>query len=108
MASTPERAAPAFWDIGTPADYWRTSHAFAARERRAHAFAGRASVVHPFARVTRSILWDDVEIGPDAVIDECIVTDGVRIAGRASHRRSILVAAPGSNAGVAVAPLNLD
>jgi len=95
----------AFWDIGTPADYWRTSHAFAAREKRTSAFIGRGSVVHPFARVTRSILWDDVDIGPDAVIDECIVTDGVRLAGRASYRRSILVAAP---SGVAATPLHRD
>jgi NDP-sugar pyrophosphorylase family protein len=94
-----------FWDIGTPADYWRTSHAFAARERRANALTGRACTVHPFARVTRSILWDDVEIGPDAVIDECVVTDGVRVPGRADYRRSILVAA---GSGVVATPLNLD
>jgi mannose-1-phosphate guanylyltransferase len=94
-----------FSDIGTPADYWRTSHALVARERRTNALAGRACVVHPFARVTRSILWDDVQIGPDAVIDECIVTDGVRVAGRVSHRRSILVAGPD---GVIASPLNLD
>ena len=92
-----------FFDIGTPADYWRTSHTIAGRERRRDAFAGRRSIVHPFARVTRSILWDDVDIGPDAEIDECIVTDGVRVAGRASYRRSILVAAP---AGVIAVPLN--
>lgn len=95
----------AFWDVGTAADYWRTSHAFASRERRANAFTGRGSIVHPFARVTRSILWDDVEIGPDAVIDECIVTDGVKVPGRASYRRSILVAGAG---GVVASPLNLD
>jgi mannose-1-phosphate guanylyltransferase len=94
-----------FSDIGTPADYWRTSHAFAARERRANALAGRACVVHPFARVTGSILWDDVQIGPDAVIDECIVTDGVRVAGRTSYRRSILIAGPD---GVVASPLKLD
>lgn len=94
-----------FSDIGTPTDYWRTSHAFAARERRANALAGRSSVVHPFARVTGSILWDDVQIGPDAVIDECIVTDGVRVAGRSSYRRSILVA---GRDGVIASPLTLD
>jgi NDP-sugar pyrophosphorylase family protein len=94
----------AFSDIGTPADYWRTSQAFAAREKRANPFTGGGSVVHPFARVTRSILWDDVDIGPDAVIDECIVTDGVRVAGRALHRRSILVATPN---GVVATPLDI-
>jgi len=94
-----------FWDIGTPADYWRTAHAFAARERRPNAFTGRGCDVHPFARVARSILWDDVKVGPDATIEDCIVTDGVRITGRAAYRRSILVAAP---TGVAATPLNTD
>jgi NDP-sugar pyrophosphorylase family protein len=97
--------AAAFWDIGTPADYWRTSHVLAGRGRGAEAFTGRASVVHPFARVTRSILWDDVQIGPDAAVDECIVTDGVRIAGRATYRRQILVAGA---TGVVATPLKLD
>lgn len=103
-------AAPdtAFWDIGTPADYWRTSHAFADRERRPNALTGRACIVHPFARVTRSILWDDVKIGPDAVIDECIVTDGVRVIGRETYRRSSLVAAPEHTGRVIASPLNLD
>jgi len=95
----------AFWDIGTPADYWRTAHSVAAREKRANAFTGRRSAVHPFARVTRSILWDDVDVGPDAAIDECIVTDGVRVAGRAVYRRSILVATP---SGVVATPFAID
>jgi len=94
-----------FWDIGTPADYWRTSQAFAARERRGAGTTGRACIVHPFARVTRSILWDDVQIGPDVAIDECVVTDGVRVPGRASYRRSILVATAD---GVIASPLTLD
>jgi len=97
--------AAAFWDIGTPADYWRTSLAIAAREKRRNALTGRSAEVHPFARVARSILWDDVRIGPDAVLEECIVTDGVRVPGRAEFRRQILVAGP---SGIAAAPLNLD
>ena len=39
------------------------------------------------ARVTRSILWDDIEVGPDCTLDECIVTDGVRVPPGAIYRR---------------------
>ena len=39
---------------------------------------GRGVRIDPTARVSRSILWDDVEIGERRVLDECIVTDGVR------------------------------
>ncbi|HYM23359.1 MAG TPA: sugar phosphate nucleotidyltransferase [Vicinamibacterales bacterium] len=96
-------SAAGFWDIGTAADYWRTSHELAVRARHANALGGRGCTIHPFARVTRSILWDDVEIGPDAVIEECIVTDGVKVTGRAVYRRSILVA---GQDGVVASPLD--
>ena len=83
----------AFWDVGTVADYWRTSHAFAARAVAASSSAGRRARIDPSARVTRSILWDDVEVGAGAVLDECIVTDGVRVPAGAS------TAAPSSSRG---------
>ena len=31
------------------------------------------------ARIERSILWDDVVVEAGAMLDECIVTDGVRV-----------------------------
>ena len=49
-----------FWDVGTVEDYWRTSHAFAAREGEASSSAGYSPRIDASARVTRSILWDDV------------------------------------------------
>jgi len=62
---------PAFFDIGTVADYWATSKALAAA---------------PFD----AILWDNVTVAPGALLDECIVTDGVTVDdGR--YRRAILM-----------------
>jgi mannose-1-phosphate guanylyltransferase len=80
-----------FWDVGTTADYWRTSDAFAAKGEPANPDAGRGARIAPSARVTGSILWDDVDVGADAVIEECIVTDGVHIAAGATYRRAVLV-----------------
>ena len=80
-----------FWDIGTVDDYWRMSDAFAARERRG-AICGRPASIDPTAQITRSILWDDVEVGAGALVDRCIVTDGVRIAPGAVHRNEVLIA----------------
>jgi NDP-sugar pyrophosphorylase family protein len=78
-----------FDDIGTPADYWTTSFARLG-SRSAEAAYGRHARIAASARVTQSILWDEVEVGADAVVDECIVTDGVRIPPGAIHRRSVL------------------
>jgi NDP-sugar pyrophosphorylase family protein len=80
-----------FWDVGTVEDYWRTSSAFASRGTAASSSAAHAAQVDPSARVTSSILWDDVVIDAGATIDQCIVTDGVRVASGESHRGAILL-----------------
>ena len=96
----------AFWDVGTVADYWFTSWSFAQAEgigrpdprpRAAASIRRRAS--------SRSILWDDVEIASECVIDECVVTDGVRVPPGASYRRTILL--PAARGAVRTAPLSL-
>ena len=73
------RSEAAFWDIGTVADYWRTSKTFAQNPTAARA----------------PIVWDNVDIGEGATLEECIVTDNVRIPAGAAYRRSILMANPG-------------
>jgi len=65
-----------YWDIGTVADYWATSWAFADPQSGASG---------------RSILWNDVQVGAGAVLDECIVTDHVRVPSGARYRRMVLV-----------------
>jgi len=88
-----------FWDIGTVADYWQTSIALARETTGAPAGrqrpegllgVGRATVISPDAQVRRSILWDDVVVEPGCDVEDCIVTDAVRITSGARYRRAIL------------------
>ena len=81
----------AYWDVGTVADYWSTSWAFAAREGRSDVISGSRVTIAATARVSRSILWDDIDVGPNAVLQECVVTDGVRVPVGGRHRRAILL-----------------
>ena len=80
-----------FWDVGTIEDYWRTSTALAARGDMADLGVGRRCHVDRSARIARSILWDDVQVGAAAVIEDCILTDGVRVEAGAVHRSEILI-----------------
>jgi NDP-sugar pyrophosphorylase family protein len=92
-----------FQDIGTPADLLETSLALAAAGGRPGCPRwGRRVTVDAGARVTRSVMWDDVTIGHGAEIEECVIGDGVRIAAGARHRRAAIVNGP---AGLIVAPL---
>lgn len=78
----------AFHDIGTPADLLQTSLDFAARDGRPdHPRWGHRVHVAASARVSRSVLWDDVTVGEQAHLDECVVADGVTIPAGASYRR---------------------
>ena len=67
-----------FLDIGTPADYLRTSLLLADREQGAP-LQGTRVHLEPSARVDTSILWDDVHVGARSRLRGCIVTDGVRV-----------------------------
>jgi NDP-sugar pyrophosphorylase family protein len=82
-----------FRDIGTVADYLETSRAIEIAED-AHP-TSRPSAVDPSARVVRSILWDEVEIGAGADLEHCIVTDRVRVPPGSRYREAILLAGPG-------------
>jgi NDP-sugar pyrophosphorylase family protein len=93
-----------FWDVGSLDEYWRTSLAFMRTEHTGDSVQGARTQVSTSARITRSILWDDVEVGADATLDECIVADRVRVLPGAIHRRQVLVRPKGSDA-LVVAPL---
>jgi len=95
-----------FWDVGTVEDYWRTSAVLMAKGSAAIFGSGRGGRVDASARVTRSILWDDVVVEADAVVDECIVTDGVRVAAGSSYRRVVLVVDEAEQ--LHASPLNLN
>jgi NDP-sugar pyrophosphorylase family protein len=75
-----------FWDVGTVSDYLATSRAFCANGLD----AGRRTHIDPTARVRGCVLWDDVEVGADAELTECIATDHVRVPAGARYERAIL------------------
>jgi NDP-sugar pyrophosphorylase family protein len=79
----------AFQDIGTTSDYWNTSFACLGNRPPEQAYGERVRIGHG-ARITRSILWDDVEIGADAAIDECIITDRASVPAGSVYRRSVV------------------
>jgi NDP-sugar pyrophosphorylase family protein len=92
-----------FWDIGTVTDYWKTSVAFNQWTGR---HDGEGVNIAPSARVVRSILWDNIEIGAGVMLDECIVTDGVRVPAGATYRHAILLRTAGGE--TAATPFEVD
>jgi NDP-sugar pyrophosphorylase family protein len=85
-----------FFDVGTVDDYRRTHDAFAADAAARSAAdptpsVSRGTTIDPSARITRSILWDDVQVAAGATLDTCIVTDGVIVPAGAEYSRAVLV-----------------
>jgi NDP-sugar pyrophosphorylase family protein len=79
-------------DIGTVSDYWTTSTAIRDAEAGgAPLTKERGLIVDPSARVHDSIVWDNVTIGADAVLEQCIVTDRVSVPPGARFNRMVLV-----------------
>jgi len=79
-----------FSDIGTAADYLETCLAVARHEGLGDMLLGARSAVGAGARISRSVLWDDVTVGEDAVLDACVVADGVVVPGRTRLSRRVL------------------
>ena len=81
-----------FQDIGTPADYLRTSLQLAEIEgdhlRRQSQRGDR-----PFCAVLRTAVWDDVVIGAHARLIDCVIADGARIPDHAHYERRAIVPA---------------
>lgn len=79
-----------FSDIGTPADYLQTSVGLAAREGD-RLVSGTGMEIHPTAILTRTAVWDNVRIGANCVLNDCIVCDGVQLAAGSRYERCALV-----------------
>lgn len=88
-----------FWDIGTPADYLTTSLEIARLEQRATPLLGAGCRVDGTARLSRTILWDDVTVGAAAELTECIVADHASIPAGARFRRAAIVRREGRDPG---------
>ena len=84
--------AASFRDIGTPADYLRTSIELAETEGDCMA-SGSGASCPPSARLVRTALWDDVTVGERALLIECIVCDGAKIPDGARYERCAIVPA---------------
>ena len=79
-----------FWDVGTPADYLDACLSIGKTEGVV-AQMGTRSVIENSARVSASVLWDDVSVGAGATLERCIVADGVKIpAGASFHNCAII------------------
>lgn len=85
-----------FWDVGTPADYLDAALAIGKAEGLPSVQIGQDSHVDPSARLTNTIVWDEVRIGPDASLERCVVADGVRIPGGASYRNCAIIRREGA------------
>ncbi|MDA1094671.1 MAG: NDP-sugar synthase [Acidobacteria bacterium] len=68
-----------FYDIGTPADYLAANRAMARDHSASDTYVGRRCHVAPSSHVERSVLWDDVHVGADCQVSNCVLTDGVRL-----------------------------
>ena len=79
-----------FSDIGTPADYLQTSLRLAAAEGD-RLVGNRGVSLDPTATIERTAVWDDVTIGKNCTLEECIVCDGVQVPAGSSYRRMALV-----------------
>jgi NDP-sugar pyrophosphorylase family protein len=81
-----------FRDIGTPRDYLETSVGLAKLE--GDRLADGARVVRPpSARLVRTAVWDDVVIGHEAELIDCVVADGVRLPDGARYEGCAIVPA---------------
>ncbi len=84
--------AASFRDIGTPADYLRTSVELAAAEGN-HMSSGARMSRASSARLVRTAVWDDVSVGDAVELIDCIVCDGARIPDGARYERCALLPA---------------
>jgi NDP-sugar pyrophosphorylase family protein len=106
-----------FHDIGTPGDYLATSLVVARAEGLGDRLPpGRGARIDPGARLVRTAVWDDVEIGPDVELTDCIVGDGASVPAGTRLAGRVLVPATGTDApdgaarlgGLFVSPLSED
>jgi NDP-sugar pyrophosphorylase family protein len=79
-----------FWDVGTPADYLDACLSIGGAEGTVVQL-GRRSHIDRSARVSESVIWDDVSVGAGATLERCIVADGVKIPAGASFRNCAMI-----------------
>ena len=88
------RVTAPFYDVGTPRDYLATSLAVAEAEGLESLPVGESSIIHPTASLTRTAVWDGVEVAEDCRLRDCVLADGVRLPRGCALDGQIVVAAP--------------
>lgn len=84
-----------FLDVGTPGDYLATSLAVARAEGASAPLWGRNVSVAPGARVSDTIIWDDVTVEAATELTRCVIGDGVRIPAGSRYLERAIVRADG-------------
>ena len=84
----------AFHDIGTPADYLKTSLAIAHEEGLRGPLIGARTSIDQAARLRRTVLWDEVVVEQDCVLTDCVVGDHVRLPPGSRFEGLVIVVAP--------------
>ena len=85
-----------FIDVGTAGDYLEASSVIGQREERPLPHVGEGCDIDPTARLSDSILWDRVRIGPRAVLHRCIVADDVEVPAGAIHENCVIIQREGT------------
>lgn len=81
-----------WYELSTLQRYLDISLALLQRESR-DVFQGRNSLVPESASVRESILWDDVEIAPGALLRRTVVGDGVQVRANENFEDAVIVRA---------------
>lgn len=82
-----------WFELSTIARYLEVSLKLLA-DKGQTSYLGKRSSIEPDARVSDSILWDDVTVEPGAIVNRAILADGVRIpAGRLVENAVVVRAA---------------
>jgi mannose-1-phosphate guanylyltransferase len=88
-----------FRDIGTAADYLRTSIELSADEQSPSSLRGRDGRVDRSAALARTILWDRVVVSADVELDTCVVADDVIVPRGSRFARAAIARARDGDAG---------
>jgi NDP-sugar pyrophosphorylase family protein len=82
-----------FDDVGTPADYLAAALRLGALDGGASTIEAPAGAIAPSARITRSVVWRDVEIDADVTLEDTIVAGRVHLPRGFTATKSVIVPA---------------
>ena len=84
------RVSTTFREIGTPENYLKVSGEIARNEGHGDVSVGTRCRIDDTAVLSRTVVWDDVDIAAGCLLTDCIVTDGARIPPDTISERMII------------------